>query len=70
MGIGKSDNEAIAEAFRTRLKRVAGFQNVPKPIAMRNSQNAIVYYLFFASHKPVAESIVKDIFRKYAGRRG
>ena len=66
----KAPNEAIAEAFRTRLKQVAGFQNVPKPIAMRNSQNAIVYYLFFASHKPVAGSIVEDIFRKYATRRG
>jgi three-Cys-motif partner protein len=66
----KVSNEAIAEAFRERLKKVAGFQNVPKPIAMRNSQNAVVYYLFFASHKPVAEYIVQDIFNKYADRRG
>ncbi len=66
----KASNEAIADAFRTRLKKVAGFQNVPKPIAMRNSQNAVVYYLFFASHKPVAENIVQDIFNKYKNRRG
>ena len=65
----KASNEAIADAFRTRLKKVAGFQNVPKPIAMRNTQNAIVYYLFFASHKPVAENIVQDIFNKYKNRR-
>jgi hypothetical protein len=62
--------EVIADAFRTRLKKVAGFQNVPKPIAMRNTQNAVVYYLFFASHKPVAENIVQAIFNKYKNRRG
>jgi len=66
----KVSNEAIAEAFRKRLKTVAGFQHVPKPIAMRNTKNAIVYYLFFASHKPVAANIVGDIFKKYADRRG
>ncbi len=66
----KTPNEIVAEAFRIRLKKVAGFQNVPRPIAMRNTQNAVVYYLFFASHKPVSESIVQDIFDKYADRRG
>ena len=66
----KTSNEKIAEAFRKRLKKVAGFKNVPKPIAMRNTQNVIVYYLFFASHKPVAEDIVKYIFNKYASRTG
>jgi len=29
----------------------------------------VVYYLFFASQKPVGEKIVLDIFRKY-GKRG
>ena len=66
----KAQNKAIAEAFRKRLRNIAGFQNVPEPVAMRNSQNAVVYYLFFASHKPVAEHIVRDIFSKYADRRG
>lgn len=61
----KASNEAVAEAFRKRLKDVAGFSDVPKPIAMRNSQNAVVYYLFFASQKPVAATIVRDIFNKY-----
>lgn len=61
----KASNETVAEAFRKRLKDVAGFSNVPKPIAMRNSQNAVVYYLYFASHKPVAANIVRDIFTKY-----
>jgi three-Cys-motif partner protein len=66
----KASNEAIADAFRKRLKEVAGFANVPKPIAMRNSQNAVVYYLYFASQKPVAEEIVRDIFKKYRDRGG
>jgi three-Cys-motif partner protein len=66
----KVSNEKVAEAFRKRLNKVAGFRNVPEPIAMRNSQNAVVYYLFFASHKPVASDIVKDIFKKYKNRNG
>lgn len=64
----KVSNEAVAEAFRKRLKEVAGFRNVLNPIAMRNSQNAVVYYLYFASQKPVAEEIVRDIFTKYRDR--
>lgn len=61
----KASNDVVAEAFRRRLKDVAGFSNVPEPIAMRNSQKAVVYYLFFASQKPVAGDIVRDVFRKY-----
>jgi three-Cys-motif partner protein len=61
----KQSNEIIAEAFRKRLKTVAGFARVPRPLPMRNSTDAIVYYLFFASQKNTAEHIVLDIFRKY-----
>ncbi len=64
----KQSNETIAEAFRVRLKEVAGFAKVPKPIPMRNSKGAIVYYLFFASQKDAAEHIVLDIFKKYENR--
>jgi len=35
------------------------------PLAFKNSRDAIVYYLFFASQKPVAEDIVQHIFNKY-----
>lgn len=63
--IVKQHNDAIIDAFRERLKTVAGFQFVPNPLPMRNSNNAIVYYLFFASQKPVAEKIITDIFGKY-----
>lgn len=61
----KTDNETVAEAFRERLRKVAGFANVPSPIPMRNSRGATVYYLFFASQKPVALDIVNYIFDKY-----
>lgn len=61
----KTDNATIAEAFRKRLVEVAGFKWVPKPIPMRNSNGAVVYYLFFASQKPVAAKIVEYIFDKF-----
>ena len=64
----KTDNETIAEAFRERLEAVAGFGYVPEPIPMRNSRGAVVYYLFFASQKPVAAKIVTQIFDKYRNR--
>lgn len=61
----KEDNETIAEAFRERLQKVAGFSHVPNPMPMRNSKGAVVYYLFFASQKPVAAYIIEKIFRKH-----
>ena len=61
----KTDNDTIALAFQERLKKVAGFKHVPVPIPMRNSKEATVYYLFFASPKPVAADIVSQIFDKY-----
>lgn len=62
----KATNEEVAEAFRVRLKKVAGFRYVPKPVPMRNSTGAVVYFLFFAAQKPTADKIVKDILAKYA----
>ena len=64
----KVDIQTITDAFRLRLREVAGFRHVPDPIPMRNTQGAIVYYLFFATHKHVAEKIVKDIFAKYRNK--
>jgi len=66
----KEPMEKVVEAYQKRLKQVAGFQYVPQPIAMRNRQNAVIYYLFFASQKPVAGNIVTYIFDKYRDRRG
>ena len=64
----KQSNEIIAEAFRKRLQKLAGFARVPNPLPMRNSTGAVVYYLFFASQKDTAEQIVLDVFEKYRGR--
>lgn len=63
-----SNNDEIAQAFRQRLKSVAGFDYVPDPLPMRNTTGAVIYYLFFASHKAVAKKIVNDIFNKYRDR--
>jgi three-Cys-motif partner protein len=62
----KQNNETIVEAFRERSKKIAGFRFVPDPLPMRNSTNAVVYYLFFAAQKPVADKIIGDIFAKYS----
>jgi len=39
----KISNRRLAEAFRERLKTVAGFKRVPEPLPMRNSKGSIVY---------------------------
>jgi len=61
----KQDNDAVVNGFRDRLRKVAGFAFVADPLPMRNKNNATVYYLFFASQKPVAQKIIHDIFAKY-----
>jgi three-Cys-motif partner protein len=71
----KLTNEAVVAAFCDRLRKVAGFAHVAAPLPMKNSTGAVVYYLLFASHKPVAKSIVDDIYRStgeegpWAGQR-
>jgi three-Cys-motif partner protein len=64
----KGTNEEVAEAYRKRLRDVAGFKYVPKPIPMRNSSGAIIYYLFFASPNATGARIVEDIFERYRQR--
>ena len=64
----KEENEVVAEGFRQRLLKIAGFRHAPEPLPMRNTKGATVYYLFFASHKPAAEHIITDIFNKYRQR--
>lgn len=61
----KATNEDIAEAFRSRLHKVAGFAYVPAPIPMRNENGAVIYYLYFASPNKTGAEIVKQIFDKY-----
>jgi three-Cys-motif partner protein len=61
----KQSNNAIVAAFRERLNKVAGFEFVPEPMPMINRRNAVIYYLFFASPKPVAKNIISHIFKKH-----
>jgi three-Cys-motif partner protein len=66
----KVSNERFAEAWRERLKKVAGFKYVAKPMPIKTKTNSVIYYLYFASQKPVAANIVNDIFDKYRRRQG
>lgn len=61
-------NREIVTSFRRRLREVAGFQEVPEPIPMRNSKNAIVYYLFFASQNAIGARIARHLFQKYRNK--
>jgi three-Cys-motif partner protein len=60
----KVSNDEVVEAYRQRLL-AAGFKFVPKPVPMRNSTNATIYYLFFASPNATGSRIVEHIFNKY-----
>jgi three-Cys-motif partner protein len=64
----KVSNEEFAEWFRQRLINKAGFKHVPKPMPMKTKNNAVIYYLYFASQKPAALNIVNSIFKKYGQR--
>lgn len=66
----KEDNDTITKKFCERLRKVAGFSYVPEPLPMRNSRQAVVYYLVFASQKAVASEIVLEIFKAYKNHRG
>lgn len=65
----KTDNLTVARAFCQHLRQDAGFGYTAEPLPMRNTRGAVVYYLVFASPKPVALSILNHILGKYA-RRG
>jgi three-Cys-motif partner protein len=61
----KTTNAQLVQAFRRRLREVAGFKYVPDPMPMRNRIGADVYYLFFASPNQTGHKIVEDIFKKH-----
>lgn len=64
----KDTNDAVVEAYRRRLKEVAGFGFVPKPLPMCNTSGAVVYYLVFASQNATGNKIAEHIFNKYRNR--
>ena len=64
----KDTNESVVEAYCKRLKDVAGFKFVPKPLPMCNTRGAVVYYLLFASPNAIGSRIAEHIFNKYRNR--
>jgi three-Cys-motif partner protein len=66
----KVSNEQFELAWRERLKKKAGFKFVSEPMPMKTRNNSVIYYLYFASQKPVAAGIVNDIFQKYRNKQG
>jgi three-Cys-motif partner protein len=66
----KVPNSRFEAAWRERLKKKAGFKFVSEPLPMKTKTNAVIYYLYFASQKPVAAGIVDEIFNKYRKRQG
>lgn len=64
----KVQNWELVQAFRDRLRDVAKFKYVPDPIAMRNTQRAAVYYLFFAGNNETGATIVRDVFETAASK--
>jgi three-Cys-motif partner protein len=64
----KESNKAIAEGFRERLQKIAGFKFVPEPIPMRNSTGATLYCLFFASQNSTADKLGRYILNKYKNK--
>ncbi len=61
----KVPDHEIAQAYKKRLKDVAGFKYVPDPVPMKNNNNVVIYYLFFASQNKTGEKIAKAIFNNY-----
>lgn len=64
----KVSNERFETAWRERLKKKAGFKFVSTPMPMKTKTKSVIYYLYFASQKPVAAGIVDDIFNSYRQR--
>ena len=66
----KKANEAVAAAYRRRLKEAAGFEYVSEPLPMQNSKGATVYYLYFASNNEAGGRIAGDVFKKWRKTMG
>ncbi len=64
----KEDIGVVIEAFSDRL-RAAGFTHVSDALPMRNSSNAILYHLIFATHNATAIRVATDILKRESTRR-
>jgi three-Cys-motif partner protein len=66
--LGRTGNLDLVSSYCKRLKEVAGFGFVAEPLPMRNSRNAVLYYLIFAGPNQTGQRIVQDIYGKYKPR--
>jgi three-Cys-motif partner protein len=55
--------EWLASLYTEQLGSL--FQNVSRPVLMRNSTNSVLYALCLASHNKTAVNITNDIFNRY-----
>jgi hypothetical protein len=46
-------------------REVAGFDYVPEPLPLKNSNRTVLYYLYFASQNKTGYKIVTGILDKY-----
>lgn len=60
----KVSNAELAKAYCKRLKEVAGFKYVSDPRPMLNTNNAVLYYLIFASPKKTGDKIMSHILKR------
>jgi hypothetical protein len=62
-------NEDLAQAYRERLKKVAGFKYVPDPLPMKTRTGSTIYYLYYAAPESkggeIGNRIVSHLFDKY-----
>ncbi|TGM97307.1 three-Cys-motif partner protein TcmP [Leptospira dzoumogneensis] len=63
----KGTVDRILNEYLRRLKEEAGFQCTLKPLPMKNSKGAVVYYLIFAANHRKACDAMRYFFRKYGG---
>jgi len=54
----------IAEILRKRIRDNAGFKHVAQPHPSKNNRGSILFFLFLASQKPVAEKVMNYIVQK------
>ncbi len=63
--LDKLDNEALVAAYCKRLRKIAGFKYAVKPLAMKNSTGATLYYLVFATQNDTGRRIMSSLFKKF-----
>jgi three-Cys-motif partner protein len=59
------NNDDVVEMYRQRLLSEGGYEFVTNPLPMKNSQNAVLYYILLASNNETAVRIMDEILDRY-----